>query len=99
MTTPEAVEEQPDMMGVDPVLVTLLCALPGRDDAIGDSPAGLSLARLAKRTGLRQSTLRRNLTRLEDAGLVRVKLDEAGGGRVLLTEAGDELTNAIREAG
>ncbi|RYU62567.1 winged helix-turn-helix transcriptional regulator [Methylolobus aquaticus] len=42
----------------------------------------LSLARLAKRTGLRQSTLRRYLTLLEEAGIVRVTLEEDGGGSV-----------------
>ncbi len=97
MSPPDAVEERTETMAFDPVLVTLLCALQGGDKATAQSPASLSLARLAKWTSLRQSTLRRNLTRLEEAGLVRVELDEAGGGRVLLTEAGHELTDAWRE--
>jgi DNA-binding transcriptional ArsR family regulator len=48
----------------------------------------ISLARLSKRAGLRQSTLRRYLTMLEDAGIVRMILAEDGRGRAALTEAG-----------
>jgi len=85
----------PDAAEFDPVSVTLLRTLHGVEDKNGKAPAGLSLARLAKRTGLRQSTLRRNLTWLEDVGLVSVELDEAGGGRVLLTSAGTALIAAL----
>ncbi len=95
MSPLDTVEERPETVAFDPVLVTVLCALHAGDRVTGQSPASLSLARLAKRTGLRQSTLRRNLTRLEDAGLVHVELDEAGGGRVLLTNAGTALTAAL----
>lgn len=48
----------PDAAEFDPVSVTLLRTLHGVEDKNGKALAGLSLARLAKRTGLRQSTLR-----------------------------------------
>lgn len=47
-----------------------------------------SLARLAGRLEVRQSTLRRTLALLEDAGLVAVRLGEDGGGEVELTAIG-----------
>ncbi len=47
-----------------------------------------SLARLAGRLDVRQSTLRRALALLEDAGLVEVQLGEDGGGAVSLTAIG-----------
>jgi DNA-binding MarR family transcriptional regulator len=47
-----------------------------------------SLARLAGRLDVRQSTLRRTLALLEDAGLVEVQLGEDGGGAVSLTTVG-----------
>ncbi len=47
-----------------------------------------SLARLAGRLDVRQSTLRRTLALLEDAGLVEVQLGEDGGGAVSLTAIG-----------
>lgn len=47
-----------------------------------------SLARLAGRLEVRQSTLRRTLALLEDAGLVAVRLGEDGGGEVSLTTVG-----------
>ena len=76
---------------VDPVLLEILQALW----EVGAPDEGLSLARLAKRTHLRQSTLRRHLTLLAAAGLVRVTLDEAGGGQVTLNAealAGGQIT-------
>ncbi len=47
-----------------------------------------SLARLAAHLDVRQSTLRRTLALLEDAGLVAVRLGEEGGGAVELTPVG-----------
>lgn len=95
MSPPDAEASLPDAAEFDPLLVSILRSLHGPDDGSTSALAGLSLARLAKRTGLRQSTLRRNLTWLEDAGLVRVELDEAGGGRVLLTSTGTALIGAL----
>lgn len=81
----------PDAEEFDPVLVALLQALFGTPHGEAELRQGLSLARLAKQTGLRQSTLRRNLTTLEEAGLVRVELHEAGGGQAALTGEGREF--------
>lgn len=50
--------------------------------------AACSLARLAGRLEVRQSTLRRTLALLEDAGLVAVRLGEDGSGAVELTAVG-----------
>ena len=47
-----------------------------------------SLARLAARLEVRQSTLRRALALLEDSELVEVRLAEDGGGTVSLTAVG-----------
>ncbi|OWY30307.1 transcriptional regulator [Herbaspirillum robiniae] len=51
-------------------------------DRSGGAP--LSLARLSKRTQLRMSTLRRFLSALEEAGVVKVELNEDGTGSVQL---------------
>ena len=47
-----------------------------------------SLARLARRLDVRQSTLRRALALLEDSELVEVRLAEDGGGEVEITPLG-----------
>lgn len=62
----------------DPQIEAILNVLVAH--AMEGTGRDLSLARLAKRTGLRQSTLRRYLTLLEEAGIVRVTLGEDGGG-------------------
>ena len=51
-------------------------------------PAPWSLARLAKRSEVAMSTLRRDLTGLEDAGLAHVFADDKGRDCAALTEAG-----------
>ena len=67
---------------LDPGLVAILNVLAAH--AMEGTGRDLSLARLAKRTGLRQSTLRRCLTVLEDAGIVRMTLGEDGSGSARL---------------
>ena len=76
--------------GLDPGLEAILNVLSGH--AMEAGGRGLSLARLAKRTGLRQSTLRRHLTLLEEAGIVRVTLEEDGSGTVGLRFSGIGLS-------
>lgn len=78
---------------LDPLLIAILHELCG-DAQQGATPeSGLSLARLAKRVGVRQSTLRRHLTALEGAGIVTVALGEDGGGTVALAYSGQTLGN------
>ena len=74
---PEAAQD-----ALDPGLVAILNVLAAH--AMEGTGRDLSLARLAKRTGLRQSTLRRYLTLLEEAGIVRVTLGEDGSGSISL---------------
>jgi DNA-binding IclR family transcriptional regulator len=76
-STPEAAED-----ALDPGLAAILNVLAAH--AMEGTGRDLSLARLAKRTGLRQSTLRRYLTLLEEAGIVRVTLEEDGSGSISL---------------
>lgn len=71
---------------IDPVIEALLAQMweAARD------PSGKvwSLAKLSKRAQLPQSTLRRYLTSLTEAGIATVTLDEAGLGSSMLTEFG-----------
>lgn len=84
-----------DNDGVDPLTVAILRAL---HEDLADS-RDMSLARLAKRVGARQSTLRRQLTALEDAGLVGVMLTDDGSGSVELTTEGRALCALLMEDG
>jgi IclR helix-turn-helix domain len=81
-----AVEHSPPTDAIDPVIETLLTQLweaaNERDGKIW------SLAKLSKRSQIPQSSLRRYLTSLTEAGLVSVTLDEAGLGSSTLTEFG-----------
>jgi len=83
------VEGEGDVAGFDdgglglPREVVLILAELQRD-ADNNDGAPLSLARLSKRTQLRMSTLRRFLAALEDAGVVKVELNEDGTGAVQL---------------
>ncbi|MDR8729302.1 hypothetical protein FEQ05_03187 [Burkholderia pseudomultivorans] len=81
MTTPES-DESP----LDPALVATLATL---NDAAAD-PAGKpwSLPKIAKRTQLPMSTLRRVLTQLDAAGLTATTLNEDGTGSAALTDEG-----------
>ncbi|AOJ35278.1 transcriptional regulator [Burkholderia metallica] len=74
---------------LDPALVATLATL---NDAAGD-PAGKpwSLPKIAKRTQLPMSTLRRVLTQLDAAGLSATTLNEDGSGSAALTAEGRVL--------
>lgn len=57
-----------------------------------------SLAKLSKQSQRPMSVLRRQLTLLEEAGLVTVTLDEGGvGGSVMLSAAGHQLAASIAD--
>jgi len=71
---------------IDPVIETLLVKL--WEAANERSGKIWSLAKLSKRSQIPQSSLRRHLTSLTEAGLVTVTLDEAGLGSSTLTEFG-----------
>ncbi|WP_201276340.1 helix-turn-helix domain-containing protein [Methylotetracoccus oryzae] len=87
-SSPETAED-----ALDPGLAAILNVLAAH--AMEGTGRDLSLARLAKRTGLRQSTLRRYLTLLEEAGVVRVTLGEDGSGSVSLAHH-DSIGSARR---
>ena len=74
---------------IDPVIERVLTQLWAA--AIDPSGKVWSLAKLAKRTQLPQSTLRRYLTSLTEAGIATVTLDEAGLGSSTLTEFGRSI--------
>lgn len=77
---------------IDPALVAVLAQLWR---ARQETPArAWSLAKLAKQAELPMSTLRRELTRLEDAGLVDVAMNEAGTGSARLSAEGATLCAA-----
>ena len=59
---------------------------------------GMSLAKLSKRVEQRMSTLRRNLSALEDAEIVSVALNEDGTGRAALTALGVAIFDALDES-
>lgn len=87
--------DTPSADGIDPLTIAILRALhEDREDE-----RDMSLARLAKRVGARQSTLRRQLTALEDAGVVRVELDDDGSGTVSLTTEGSALCALLMDDG
>ena len=69
-------------MGVPPEVLLIVGALQA--DAQEKEGGALSLARLSKRTQLRMSTLRRFLSALEEAGVVKVEMNEDGTGSVSL---------------
>jgi DNA-binding transcriptional ArsR family regulator len=71
---------------IDPVIETLLGQLWEAANERGGKI--WSLAKLSKRAQIPQSSLRRYLTSLTEAGLVTVTLDEAGLGSSTLTEFG-----------
>ncbi|BAN25680.1 winged helix-turn-helix domain-containing protein [Caballeronia insecticola] len=78
---------------IDPALVAVLAQLWR---ARGETPGrAWSLAKLAKQADLPMSTLRRQLTGLEDAGLVEVQISEEGTGSAWLTEQGVTLCEAV----
>lgn len=95
---PGEAAEGPDDQAIDPLLIAMLQALHDRESGAHEPTAGLSLARLAKRLEIRQSTLRRNLSLLEEAGLARIELEETGGGRAMLTPEGASLCAALAQA-
>ncbi|MBS6363264.1 transcriptional regulator [Burkholderia sp.] len=71
---------------LDPALVALFSAL---NEAAND-PSGKiwSLPKIAKRSQLPMSTLRRMLTQLDAAGLTATTLSEDGRGSAALTDEG-----------
>jgi hypothetical protein len=71
---------------IDPVFEALLAQLWEAANETGGKI--WSLAKLSKRAQIPQSSLRRYLTSLTEAGLVTVTLDEAGFGSSTLTEFG-----------
>jgi IclR helix-turn-helix domain len=80
------VERSEPMDAIDPVIETLLGQLWEAANERGGKI--WSLAKLSKRSQIPQSSLRRYLTSLTEAGLVSVTLDEAGLGSSTLTEFG-----------
>jgi DNA-binding IclR family transcriptional regulator len=71
---------------IDPVVEGLLRQLWAAANEPGNKV--WSLAKLSKRAQMPQSTLRRYLSSLTEAGLVTVTLDDAGLGSSTLTEFG-----------
>lgn len=97
-STPRArAQDARESDAIDPVIETVLARLW---DAAND-PSGKiwSLAKLSKRTQLPQSTLRRYLTSLTEAGLVTVTLDDAGLGSSTLTEFGRSICTDLFDTG
>jgi hypothetical protein len=80
------VERSEPTDAIDPVIETLLGQLWEAANERGGKI--WSLAKLSKRSQIPQSSLRRYLTSLTEAGLVSVTLDEAGLGSSTLTEFG-----------
>lgn len=83
---PESMTSESDESPLDPALVATLATL---HEAASD-PAGKtwSLPKIAKRTQLPMSTLRRVLTQLDAAGLSATTLNEDGTGSAALTDEG-----------
>ncbi len=83
---PEPMTSESDDSPLDPALVATLATL---NEAAAD-PAGKtwSLPKIAKRTQLPMSTLRRVLTQLDAAGLSATTLNEDGTGSAALTDEG-----------
>lgn len=76
------------------LLAEVLLALWRIEAERPDKPC--SPARLSKRAGLPMSALRRQLTLLQEAGLVTLALDEGGvGGAVTLNAAGRALAAGL----
>ncbi|MDR5838957.1 helix-turn-helix domain-containing protein [Caballeronia sp. LZ034LL] len=78
---------------IDPALVAVLEQLWRARE--GSPQRAWSLAKLAKQSGLPMSTLRRQLTGLEEAGLVQVTINEDGTGSAWLSEQGATLCQAV----
>jgi DNA-binding transcriptional ArsR family regulator len=83
----------------DAVLATLSALHADANDERGHyAEPGMSLAKLSKRVEQRMSTLRRNLSALEDAEIVSVVLNEDGTGRAVLTAFGMAIFDALDES-
>lgn len=78
---------------IDPALVAVLEQLWRARE--GTPQRAWSLAKLAKQAGLPMSALRRQLTGLEEAGLVTVSMSEDGTGSAWLSEPGVTLCQAV----
>ncbi|WP_427306108.1 transcriptional regulator [Cupriavidus sp. H39] len=78
---------------IDPAIVAVLQVLCQAGREAGGGP--WSLARIAKRSRLPMSALRRVLTQLQSAGLADMSVDEAGRGHASLTPAGAELAAQV----
>jgi len=84
---------------IDDALLAILSALHAdvNDERGHYADPGMSLAKLSKRVEQRMSTLRRNLSALEDAEIVRVALNDDGTGRAALTAFGMAIFEAVDE--
>lgn len=83
---PEPMTSEPDDSPLDPALVATLATL--HEAATDPSGKTWSLPKIAKRTQLPMSTLRRVLTQLDAAGLSATTLNDDGTGSAALTEEG-----------
>ena len=92
----EANDTPPPDGELDPLIAGILFQLWGASREEAGKP--WSLARLSKRAEVPMSTLRRYLTQLEAAGLVRVTMDEQGRGSAGLLDEGLALCAALFEA-
>ncbi len=85
---------------IDVAVLAILSALhaDANDERGHHAEPGMSLAKLSKRVEQRMSTLRRNLSSLEDAEIVSVILNEDGTGRADLTALGVAIFAALDES-
>ena len=84
---------------IDDAVLAILSALhaDANDERTHCAEPGMSLAKLSKRVEQRMSTLRRNLSALEDAEIVSVALNEDGTGRAALTAFGMAIFDVLDE--
>jgi DNA-binding transcriptional ArsR family regulator len=85
---------------IDDAVLAILSALHAEtlDERAKTAEPGMSLAKLSKRVEQRMSTLRRNLSALENAEIVSVVLNDDGTGRAALTPFGLAIFDALDES-
>jgi len=86
--------QQTDTAQID--LVTMLLAQLQSETAKGRSI--IPMAALCKRLDIRMSTLQRQLTALEEYGIVQINCDDAGRWTTMLTPAGIEFLATAQAA-